>query len=182
MCRCAVASINCNRDALSIRFPFCETMLRGLSLAKRDWAYMCEYDTIRRIDVERLSFGVIGATSCWVSNLKTGFRGSDTDYREIGTLTMSYAHPADQFRNGLVIEDISDHPIGFALVQTALWTTGDDTTCILAAMLQQGKALTDLSGRIDSRIVQQQTQYAAHCNVRRSICGEGILRQELTVW
>lgn len=51
-------------------------------------------------------------------------------------LTMPDAHSSNQPRNGVAVEDIADHAICFALVESPLRTAGDDTTRILAAVLQ----------------------------------------------
>jgi hypothetical protein len=50
-------------------------------------------------------------------------------------LTMADTHTSDQFCDGLFIQNIPDHAIGFALEESALGTTGYDATCILSSML-----------------------------------------------
>ena len=54
---------------------------------------MCKYDTIGRVNVEGLRFGVVGTASRWVSNLQTCQR-LDVDQRLSGNLTVSDAHTA----------------------------------------------------------------------------------------
>lgn len=61
-----------------------------------------------------------------------------------------------------IIKDIADHAISFALKETAFCTAGDDTTSILATMLQQREALTYLGSHIQARIVKVHTKNAAH--------------------
>lgn len=51
------------------------------------------------------------------------------------SLTVSDSHPADEPSKRLIIENIPDHSVRFALVETAFGTAGDDTTCILTAVL-----------------------------------------------
>lgn len=50
---------------------------------------------------------------------------------------MANTHPAIQTFDGILVEDITNHPIGLALVKAASGTTGDYATGILAAMLQK---------------------------------------------
>lgn len=75
---------------------------------------------------------------------------------------MSDSHAAYQSRDGAVVKDITDHAVGFALVETTLGSTGDDSTSILTTMLEEGKTLCDFCSDIDSRIVQKKTEDATH--------------------
>ena len=69
---------------------------------------------------------------------------------------MANAHPTDQFCDGRLIKDISDHTVGFALKESALGTTGHDTTRILSPVLQQRETFRDLWCCIDRCIMKQQ--------------------------
>ena len=50
--------------------------------------------------------------------------------------TVTDAHPAVQSRERVSIEDVSDHPIRLALVEASLGPASDDTTGILASVLE----------------------------------------------
>jgi hypothetical protein len=50
-------------------------------------------------------------------------------------LTVADTHTSDQFCDGLLIQDVPDHAIGFALEEPALGSTGYDATCILSSVL-----------------------------------------------
>jgi hypothetical protein len=76
---------------------------------------------------------------------------------------MSDSHATYQSRDRGVVKDISYHPVGFALVETAFGSTSDDSARILATMLKEGKALCDFCGDIEGRVVQKKTEDAAHC-------------------
>jgi hypothetical protein len=57
-------------------------------------------------------------------------------------LTMSNTHPSNQFGNGLLIKDIANHTVGFALKESAFWATSHDATRILSPVLKQRKTFT----------------------------------------
>lgn len=69
---------------------------------------------------------------------------------------MANSHSAYQFPDRVLIEYISDHAIGLALIETTLRSASDDPAGILASMLQQRKTFADLWSTIDIRIVQKQ--------------------------
>ena len=50
---------------------------------------------------------------------------------------MSNAHCTDQSANGLFVKDIPDHPIRFALIESALVATSYYTAGVLPSMLKQ---------------------------------------------
>lgn len=50
---------------------------------------------------------------------------------------MPNTHPAIQTFDGVFVEDITNHPVGLALIEATSGATGDYTTGILASMLQQ---------------------------------------------
>lgn len=60
------------------------------------------------------------------------------------------------------VKDVSDHPIGLALVETSLGPASDDTACILTAVLEEREPFTDLWRRLLSRVVEDETADAAH--------------------
>ena len=69
---------------------------------------------------------------------------------------MADAHSADEPGDGCGVKDVPDHPVCLALVEAALGATGDDAAGVLAAVLEEGEALADLSGRIDGRVVEEE--------------------------
>lgn len=77
--------------------------------------------------------------------------------------TVSDAHTTNQPGDGISIEDIPDHSVGFALVEAAFGTASDDTTRILAAVLQEGQALRDFRGSIDGGVMQEKAKDTTHC-------------------
>lgn len=68
---------------------------------------------------------------------------------------MSNTHPANQTRYRIRIEDIAHHAISFALIKSTLGTTCDNTTCILASVLEERKTLADLGRSVYRRIMEQ---------------------------
>jgi hypothetical protein len=50
---------------------------------------------------------------------------------------MPNPHPADQPSNRVCVKDIPDHPVGLALVETALGTTCDNSASVLTSVLEQ---------------------------------------------
>jgi hypothetical protein len=76
---------------------------------------------------------------------------------------MSDSHATYQSRDRGVVKDISDHSVGFTLVETTLESTGDDPTCILTTMLKERKTLCNFCGDIEGGVVQKKTEDAAHC-------------------
>ena len=50
---------------------------------------------------------------------------------------MSDTHPSNQPRQGGRVKDVPHHAVRFALVESSLGPASDDTTGILATMLQQ---------------------------------------------
>ena len=50
---------------------------------------------------------------------------------------MADTHSPDEFGYSSCVEHISNHPIRFALVETALVSASDDTARILAAVLEK---------------------------------------------
>jgi hypothetical protein len=95
---------------------------------------MGEDDPIRRIDIERLSFSIVEASSSRIPNCKKIMRRMKAMKRS--ELTVPDAHPSNQPANRIAVEDVADHAICFALVEAPFGTAGDDSTCILAAVLQ----------------------------------------------
>ena len=69
---------------------------------------------------------------------------------------MAYTHTADEPGERGGVKDIPDHPVGLALVEAALVAAGDDAAGVLAAVLEEGEALADLSGGIDGRVVEEE--------------------------
>ena len=103
--------------------------------------YMSEYDTVRGVDIERLRLCMMRTACSRVPHYRTPWKkasehSSNEPIDTITSLTMSDAHAAPQPRHGVHIENISDHPVGFALVESALGPAGDDPARILPAVLQ----------------------------------------------
>ena len=94
-------------------------------------------DTVRRVDVEGLRFGVIRATGSRIPHCTFAMSLGLQTYTSEERHTMANAHSSDEFGYGSCVEDISNHPIRFALVETALVSAGDDTARILAAVLEK---------------------------------------------
>ena len=70
---------------------------------------------------------------------------------------MSDAHPPSQPGERVCVKHITNHPVCFALVEPALWSTGDDSAGILTPVLEQSQAFANFRRRICGRVVQQQT-------------------------
>ena len=73
-----------------------------------------------------------------------------------GALTVADAHSADEPGDGCGVKDVPDHAVCLALVEAALGAAGDDAAGVLAAVLEEGEAFADLSGRIDGRVVEEE--------------------------
>lgn len=72
------------------------------------------------------------------------------------SLTMSDPHAAGERGQSIGVKDIPDHAIRLALVEASLRPASDDTTRILASMLEKREALANLCCCIDARIVQEE--------------------------
>lgn len=80
----------------------------------------------------------------------------------LSSRTVPDAHPAVQGGQRVGVEDVSDHSVGLALVETSLGPASDDTARILTAVLEEREAFTDLWRRLLSRVVENETADAAH--------------------
>ena len=76
---------------------------------------------------------------------------------------MANTHSADEPGERGSVKDIPNHPVGLALVETALVAAGDDAARVLSAMLEKREALADLRSSIDRRVVEEETEDTAHC-------------------
>lgn len=70
--------------------------------------------------------------------------------------TMSDTHSAHQSGGCCGVEDISDHPVRLALIETPLRTTCNDTTCVLSAMLEKRETLADLRSSVDRWVMVEE--------------------------
>ena len=68
-------------------------------------------------------------------------------------LTVTDPHAPDQPPERHGIEDIADHAVSFALIESSLRPARHDTTCILATVLQQGKSFADLRRTVHGWVV-----------------------------
>jgi hypothetical protein len=77
------------------------------------------------------------------------------------------AHATDEPGYRVIVEDVPNHPIGFALEKAALRSTGDNTTCILTSVLQKRKALCNFRGNVHGWVMEEKTKSATHCLLMR---------------
>ena len=70
---------------------------------------------------------------------------------------MSNAHTPNQPGKRVCVKNVTDHSVRLALEESAFGPAGDDSTGILAAVLQQCETLTNFRRRVCGWIVQQQT-------------------------
>lgn len=75
---------------------------------------------------------------------------------------MTHTHASDQPRERVCIKDVADHAIGLALEETTLGTASDNTAGILAAMLEERKALANLVSDVDRGVMGEQAEDATH--------------------
>jgi hypothetical protein len=68
-------------------------------------------------------------------------------------LTVTDSHPTDQSHYRVLREDVADHPIRLALIQSSPRTASDDSARILSAVLQQRQTLAYLRRSVDGGIV-----------------------------
>jgi hypothetical protein len=94
--------------------------------------------SIRRVDVERLSLGVGEGAGSGVSQ-------------------MSNAHASDQTLYTGLGEDVPDHTVALALIQSTPGTGGNDTTGVLSSVLEEHGTVQKLSGGHAVVIGQKQT-------------------------
>lgn len=71
-------------------------------------------------------------------------------------LTVSHPHSANQPRQRTRIKDVADHAIGLALEEATFGTAGDDTTGILASVLEQREAFANLLRNIHRWIMGEE--------------------------
>ena len=77
---------------------------------------------------------------------------------------MADAHSAGKPGESGRVEDVPDHAVGLALEEATFGATGDDAAGVLAAMLEKREALADLRSGIDRRVVEEESEDAAHCD------------------
>ena len=124
-----------------IRLPFWEDsqLLRSTEFHIRGVAstHMGHDDTVRRVDVEGLRFGVIRATGRRIPHCTFARRSGLQAYTSEERHTMANTHSPDELGYGSCVEHISDHSICLALIETSLVSAGDDTARVLAAVLEK---------------------------------------------
>jgi len=78
-------------------------------------------------------------------------------------LTVADPHSTNQPRYRLLREHVADHAVCLALKQPASGPTRDDPARVLPSVLQQRQTLAYLRRRIECGVMQEKTQYPAHC-------------------
>jgi hypothetical protein len=86
-------------------------------------------NTVRAVDVERLSLGVGAAAGCGVSKVAEAHEA-----RKIGD-------------TGTVLEDLRGHAVALALVEATTGTATDYSSSVLAAVLEEVECIVHLDGR-----------------------------------
>lgn len=124
---------------------------------------MCKDDSVGRVDIERLCLRVGRGSSSGIPHCE---EDDEDEYSRGGwegeRLTVAYAHAADEGGDSLWIEDVPDHAVCFALIETALGAAGDDSARILAAMLEEAESLAYFCGSRTVRVLEEEAKDAAH--------------------
>jgi hypothetical protein len=76
---------------------------------------------------------------------------------------MPNTHSTNEGADRVRSEDVADHAVRLALVETALLAARHDPACILTAMLKERETLADLGRSVYARIGEKEAEDAAHC-------------------
>ena len=79
-----------------------------------------------------------------------------------GALTVSNAHSTLQIAETFRVENVSYHPIGFALIKASFRTASDNATGILPSVLEQAQSFADFCGGFSTRVVEYETKDSTH--------------------
>lgn len=90
-----------------------------------------KHDSVRRVDVERLSFGLVRRTGRGVTNYREHQSLLAFTARHV-RLTVANTHPALEAGYGGRVKDVANHTVRLDLVEPATRTASDETCCVLA--------------------------------------------------
>ena len=76
--------------------------------------------------------------------------------------TMTDTHASNEMSESALVEDVSDHAVGFALIEATLVATSHDTTCILTSVLKKRETFVYFCSTVDVWVVKQESENAAH--------------------
>ena len=79
--------------------------------------------------------------------------------------TVPNSHATSQATECRLVKNISNHPIGLALIESSFETACDYPASILSAVLEKRETFVGLRCAIEARVVKEEPKYSAHCTL-----------------